>query len=295
MLATKTYTNLTKSADLTNGLSIPRTAGVLRHLNIPAELCSTSEYQTASVFDSAASAVNLCKGTAIQALTDSFGIRGNCEVRISFINSTLALVELVDGTVYMRNANDYVFGYDINGNMTKYVNKIHWWSVKEAYDYIMYIVTKRFNISEKDAVDYIYNAEFILSLAYEENPPSKAAQTHCYSDFTYRMKDMSGSLACGLFDFIIFEKEEEEEEIDIYDKWKTRGRKRRVDDDADEQIIEKSDEEVYEELAEQYDAECADEEEEVELDPDDFDEDEFSDWDANYGADDTDGYYDYDE
>ena len=210
MLATRKFnevkTTIAPNAD--GSITLTRPAGVCRTLTSPSEYLADSAVDCTFRPNAETRALEVSSGETVLTLADEIGIKGDLDFEITFINENTALVELVNGVLYNKNAVGAEFGFNAMGNLIRNTVDVKWLSVKELFKAVSDRLMHYYNVGAKEVVDYVYNATFKFSTSYEVCSKTERARTGCYNTYRQRISDWTVTIAMGEFDFIVFEPEE---------------------------------------------------------------------------------------
>ena len=289
MLATRKFnevkTNITPNAD--GSITLNRPAGVCKALTIPATYLAESAVDCTFLPNAETKQLEVSSGETVLTLADEIGIKGGLDFEITFINENTALIELVDGVLYNKNASGVPFGFNPIGKLVRNTEDVKWLSVKELYQTVCDRFMRYYNVNAKEVVEYVYNATFKFSTSYEVCSKTERNRTGCYNSYRQRITDWTVTIAMGEFDFIVFEAE---------DKPKTKTQRILFRQPTVKSFDDMSYDEQQEYYRQQEEAEARAEREreEARLDSygNDFDDSEFDEY---IEDDEFDGYDDYDD
>lgn len=210
MLATRKFSEIkastTPNAD--GSITLARPAGVCKAVVIPSTYLDEGAVDCTYTPNAETKQIEVSSGETVLTLADEIGIKGDLDFEITFIDRETALIELIDGVLYNKNAGGVPFGFNGVGKLIRNAEDVMWLSIKDIYQAVADRLMRYYNVNSKEVVDYIYNATFKFSTNYTVFSKSESKRTGCYSSFRQRIVDWSMTISLGEFDFIVFEPED---------------------------------------------------------------------------------------
>lgn len=184
--------------------------GVCSQVVIPNQLLRDDEVNIGFGLNRAEKTIVLKKGEGLVTLTDEVGISQFTCVDILYVTNEVACVELRSGSLFLRNSKGIEYGFDDGGHLIRSVKGVKWVSIKHLYDVCKDKVIGAYHTDALDALDYLANGVFNMTLEYTENSPSVAKSTGCYNSTHYKVSAIYNTIALGEFEFTVFERIEPE-------------------------------------------------------------------------------------
>lgn len=217
--------------------------GVCSQVVIPNQVLKDNVVNIGFGLNRSEKTIVLKQGEGLVTLTDEIGISKFTCVDILFITNDIACVELKSGSMFLKNANGVEYGFDDGGHLIRNLKGVKWVDLNSLYDICKDKIISAYHTDAADALNYVANAVFNMTLKYTENSPSVAKSTGCYSNTYYGVTAIYNTIALGEFEFTVFEKVEPVKRSYMADIW------------------HKDEDELLDELSEQADLEALEDEE----------------------------------
>lgn len=217
MLATKAFDtikkNMTPNAD--GSITLRRPFGVCKAVVIPAEYLDESKVECTYAPNKQTKQIEVSFGETVLTLADEIGVKDSLDFEVTFINNNTALIELVDGVLYAKNASGVAFGFDTTGKLIRNTTNIRWLSVAEMYEAVAARFMYYYNVNSREVTDYIYNVTVKFHTQYKVHCKSDVARNGCLSTYEQGTPSWNTNISIGEFDFIQFEPDEPVKKKDV--------------------------------------------------------------------------------
>ena len=215
MLATKAFEGIIKNTtpNSDGSITVRRSNGVCKAFTIPKEFLPTSAVECAFAPIAATKQLQVCEGNVILTIADEIGIKDKADFDVTMLDGNKALIELVAGSIFVKNANDVAFGFNTTGNLIRDTSNVNWVKASELLDRMRMRLKTVYHVSDKGVDDYVYNVTMRFNTQYTVYTPAQAKEYGAGSTYRQSMPTWTDTISLKQFDLIEFDEEKPKRKV----------------------------------------------------------------------------------